>query len=393
MSNAFSLTKLARLFNVGNAGQSLVIDPSGNPALSGVYPNSIGRNVVVNGGCEVSQVNGTTQTTPTTNQYPIDNWVVGSTLTASGVIKVTQQTVKAGNLTALRSLGATSAVQFQVTTAQTSVPSTDQYSIRIPIEDVNFARFQYGTANAKAGSLQFKVNVSQSGTYSGTIMWGTSPYYSYGFTFTLVGGLDTLVTIPNIPGLTTASALAVTSAWVCLNLGSGTSALGSASDWTQSNKVGVSGQTNLFTTLNATLTITDVQFEVGSFCTPYERKLYDQVLRECQRYLPVFTGLSTTNVIGIGFQNSSGQFVSVINTPVTTRVPIAGISGSVVGAASQLTVGGTSVVSGIGVCTISLASTTSFSLYFTLATIPGGQSGQVFINTVGGTLIGTGAQI
>ena len=57
MSNAFSLTKLARLFNVGNAGCGLGLDVSGNPT---VMAAPIGRNVIVNGGCEVSQHNYST---------------------------------------------------------------------------------------------------------------------------------------------------------------------------------------------------------------------------------------------------------------------------------------------------------------------------------------------
>jgi hypothetical protein len=38
------------------------------------------------------------------------------------------------------------------------------------------------------------------------------------------------------------------------------------------------------TTLGDFLYITDVQLEVGSLATPFERKLFSQVLQECQRY-------------------------------------------------------------------------------------------------------------
>ena len=292
-----------------------IISTSGNLGVTGqpallatdylLASQTTGRNVIVNGGCEVSQVNGTTQATLVNASYPIDNCQAILTLTASGVVKATQQTVKAGNLTALRSLGATSAIQLAVTTAETSVPAGDFCAIRFPVEDLNLARFQWGTANAKAASLQFKVNASVSGTYSGSINFSGSTQGWYPFSYTVVGGVDTLITIPNVVGLTTAATMSsATAAQVVFNVGAGATYLGTANTWTTSNILGVTGQTNLFSTLNATITIADVQLEVGSFCTTYERKLYDQVLRECKRYKRVWT------IQDNGITSFTGQAIS-----------------------------------------------------------------------------------
>jgi hypothetical protein len=77
-----------------------------------------------------------------------------------------------------------------------------------------------------------------------------------------------------------------------------------------------SSTVNLVSQVNgSTLTITDVQFEVGSFCTTFERKLYDQVLRECQRYLYVGTGV----LVGV-WDNAISQVLSnQVNFPATMR--------------------------------------------------------------------------
>jgi hypothetical protein len=240
---------------------------------------TIGRNVVVNGDCSISQVNGTTLITPALVSYPIDNaWFY--TTQAS---KLQSQQVS----TKLNSLGATTALTWSVL-ASATIATGDSCVIQFPIEGYNFARFQYGTANAKAGSLQFKAVASVAGTYSGTVSnYGSSR--SYPFTFTLAANTDTQVTIANIPGDTTGTWVGATNAgaaYIKFNLGSGATNLSATSgSWVGTNVNGVQGTTGLIAQANgSTLSITDVQFEVGSFCTTFERKLYDQVLRECQRY-------------------------------------------------------------------------------------------------------------
>jgi len=53
------------------------------------------------------------------------------------------------------------------------------------------------------------------------------------------------------------------------------------------------------TTLGDFLYITNTQLEVGSTATPFERRLYNQELANCQRYTQVFGGNSNYNSVGV----------------------------------------------------------------------------------------------
>ena len=106
--------------------------------------------------------------------YSIDNVQFGATQVSK------LQTQQVSNV--LNSLGAVTALTTSVL-AQFTSGSGDNYN-RVPIEGLNFARFQYGTANAKAGSLQFKARASVAGTYSGALL-NYASNRSYPFTYTL----------------------------------------------------------------------------------------------------------------------------------------------------------------------------------------------------------------
>ena len=154
--------------------------------------------------------------------------------------------------------------------------------------------------------MQFKVTASVAGTYSGAIQ-SAADTRSYPFTYTVPANTDTLIQIPNIPGDTGGSWVGATNASAAIinfDMGTGTTYKSTANSWQASNFIGVTGTTNLVSQVNgSTLTITDVQFEVGSVCTQFERKLYGQNLMECQRYL------RPLNTYG-----ASGQCVGTVNS-------------------------------------------------------------------------------
>ena len=271
----------------------------------------IGHNVVVNGGCETSQVNGTTLFTPANNSYPIDNW----NFQASQASKLQTQQVS----TLLGSLGATTSLTTSVLAQYTTNLATDFFYHQIPIEGINFARFQYGTANAKTGSLQFKARASVSGTYAGSIQ-NYVGNRSLVFTFTLTANTDTLINVFNIPGDTGGTWVGATNAgaaYVLFDLGSGSNFQTTSGTWQTGDYVRTSGAVQLVANVNGSgLTVTDVQFEVGRFCTQFERKLYNQVLIECQRlYYQPPAGAAYAVSIGIG-----GYASMTVPLPTVMRV-------------------------------------------------------------------------
>ena len=59
------------------------------------------------------------------------------------------------------------------------------------------------------------------------------------------------------------------------------------------------------TTLGDFLYITNTQLEIGSTATPFERRLYNQELANCQRYFELLGGRNAYEPVGIGFIFSS----------------------------------------------------------------------------------------
>ena len=295
-----------------------VIDPSSDSAnwvsivKSAVAKLVQGRNVVVNGDCSISQINGTTLITPVNGGYSLDNvhWVlsVASKLQAQQVTNV------------LNSLGATHAETVSVLSSYMPAAS-DSFFKDYPIEGINFARFFYGSANARPGSLQFKARALVAGTYSGAIQ-NYAQTRSFPFSFVLAANTDTIVKIENIPGDTGGVWVGPTNtgaARIVFDHGSGPNLKGAAGAWVGGNIVGVTGAVSLVSQANgSTLTITDVQFEESEFCTQFERKLKDQNLIESMRYYE-----QTWNE---GTAPASGNYPGLIrgNSPISDPSSIQG---------------------------------------------------------------------
>ena len=87
------------------------------------------------------------------------------------------------------------------------------------------------------------------------------------------------------------------------------------------------------TTAGQFIYITDVQLEVASSASDFERLPYDVNLTRCQRYLPAWHATSTTSVIGFGGSYADNNAYGVFTHPVTTRIAPTGI---VVSTASHL---------------------------------------------------------
>ena len=242
-----------------------------------------GKNIFTNSDVSVSQINGSTLTTPVNGSWPVDMFYYG----CSQASKLQAQQAASSKLS---SLGATNSITFS-TLSSFSPAAGDYFFSAIGVEGFDFARFEYGTANAKAGSLQFKANASVSGTYSGALI-NAATNRSYPFSFALTANTDTLVQVSNIPGDTTGTWLGATNAMAMqlrFDLGSGTTYKGAANAWSANNYVGATGALGLASQVNgSTLTISDIQFELGATCTQYERRLYAETYLACQRYLPYF---------------------------------------------------------------------------------------------------------
>ena len=73
------------------------------------------------------------------------------------------------------------------------------------------------------------------------------------------------------------------------------------------------------TTAGDFLHITNAQLEVGSTATPFERRLYNQELANCQRYFIQYGDNTTLKLISFGSASSTVAVDTVLNLPVEMR--------------------------------------------------------------------------
>ena len=236
------------------------------------------KNRIINGDMRIDQRNaGASFNTPVgaTNTYSVDRWRIrGDT---EGIMTV-QQVTDAPT-------GFTNSLKILTQTVDSSIGSTQVYAVNQLIEGYNTADFGWGTASAKTITLSFWVKSSLTGTFGGAIK-NNAQNRAYPFTYTISSANTWEQKTITITGDTSGTWETTTSAgvWVNFSMGAGADRLGTAGAWVSSGVFGATGEISLISTLNATWQITGVQLEIGTSATPFERRLYNQELANCQRY-------------------------------------------------------------------------------------------------------------
>jgi hypothetical protein len=237
------------------------------------------KNRIINGDMRIDQRNAGAVVTPVNAQYTLDRWFVE----ASQASKFTIQQ-NAGSVTPPS--GFTNYLGLTVgAAANVTVGINDYFDITQVIEGYNCSDLAWGTATAKTITLSFWVRSSLTGTFGGAIKNGSRSYpYTYTIssantweqkTITISGDTVNATNSTNGPGI------------VCIfSLGMGSTYSGTAGAWVTANYSSATGATNLISTNSATFYITGVQLEQNTSATPFERRLYNQELANCQRYLP-----------------------------------------------------------------------------------------------------------
>jgi hypothetical protein len=198
----------------------------------------------------------------------------------------------AGNLLLVpNAVGSAWALAMQTMTAYTAVAS-DQIALYQGIEGNNIQHLQWGTANAQPVTVSFRIFA---GNVTGNIsvaMYNASANRSY-VTLVPVTATETLVSV-TIPGDTAGTWANDYTAGIYLlfDMGSGTTyTTATPNTWITGNFVRASGQTlNMLTALNNYLSIRDVQLEMGSIATPFERRSVGTEMDLCERYYQRYVG-------------------------------------------------------------------------------------------------------
>ena len=251
------------------------------------------KNRIINGAMVIAQRGTGPFTSSGTTTYGADRW---KAYDSTNVGKFTSQQ------SSTAPTGYTKSLLITSTSAYTSA-ATDVLTVYQPIEGFNTADLGWGAAGASTVTLSFWVRSSLTGSFGGSLQ-NAAQSRNYPISYTINAANTWEQKTITIPGDTTGTWATDNSIGIAVvfNIGTGSTYAAAANSWTATNYITTAtGTQNLTATNGATLYITGVQLEIGTSATPFERRLYNQELANCQRYYEksydqsVVPGTSSTN--------------------------------------------------------------------------------------------------
>ena len=297
-------------------------------SINGFTPsvsNMAGRNRIINGDMRIDQRNAgaSVATSADFGAYTIDRFYARHV--TDGALTFQQVTDAP--------LGFVNSLKITVTTADSSISSTQRAWVAQFIEGLNVSDLAWGTANAKNVVLSFWVKASVTGTFCCSVVnSANNRAYPVNYTINLANTWEQKTV--TVAGDTSGTWLTTNGIGfrVYFPVTAGTYFQGTNATWNSSEALCTSEQTNLMATSGATFYITGVQLEEGSVATPFEHRQYGQELALCQRYYyhwgqlggativygPTMHNITTTDTYGVFFLPVS---MRVSPTLTTTGTP------------------------------------------------------------------------
>ena len=278
---------------------------------AGLNVNQYGnRNLIINGAMQVAQ-RGTSFTNPSVSAYTLDRW--STVYSHDGAVDVSQSTTAPA--------GFKNSLKIDVTTADSSLSSSQYYILQQPIEGQNLSHLNYGSSDAKEVTISFWVRSNKTGTYYVEIQTSGSQELARPYTINTANTWEhkTLTWIANTDfTITETNASGVILYWW---LAGGSAYTGSPLATTWANNTNrITGQTNFLDSTSNELYITGVQLEVGDTATDFEHRTFADELVKCQRYCLVLdSGIAFGTYGFVGFAENSTTAKVIVSFPVHMR--------------------------------------------------------------------------
>ena len=235
------------------------------------------RNLIINGAMNVNQRG--TQTTIQTG-FTLDRWSILSNTAAR--VTVSQDTnVPTGQ-------GFLNSLKIDVTTADTSVASSDITALLYKFEGQDLQQLRKGTSSAKTLTLQFWVSSPKTGVH--TLHFFDMANSRIVATTYTIASADTWQYVNVTFPADTTGALANDNTnqlqfYFGLLAGTNYTSGTLATSWASNSNVNrMVGQVNVLDDAANNFYITGVQMEIGDVATPFEHESFEQNLARCQRY-------------------------------------------------------------------------------------------------------------
>jgi len=308
--------------------ERVTIDKHGNTNITGIctaaafYPSAgqlSNRNIIINGDMSIWQ-RGTSGVNMSQNKYLVDRFKAMSSSDGEGAVS------KHANVPTQTQTGGTtfgSALRINCTTADTSLASGQYIIVSQRIEGQNLRHLGFGLAGTRYVTLSFWQR-SPAGTYHVSFRNASyNRYYIASYTAASNTYEKHVITIPVDTSGTWGSdhSMGLDITW-SLGCGSNNSG-GTVGSWSAGSKHAGSGNVNMYSSTSNDFYLTGVQFEAGSYATPYESLSYGAELLRCQRYCYNITApegfIASTEDLGIGFASSGTEAQFPLNFPVQMR--------------------------------------------------------------------------
>jgi hypothetical protein len=323
---------------------------------------------------------GASVTATTAYPYTLDRWQCGGSVNSKFTV---QQS----------STAPTGFVNSSLITSSSAytVGAGENFVFFQNIEGYNTADLMWGTANAQTVTLSFWVRSSLTGTFGGSIQ-NSATNRSYPFTYTISTANTWELETITIPGDTSGTWLTTNGCGIIVRygLGVGSTGSGTAGAWAGANYLSATGATSVVGTNGATFYITGVQLEAGTTASPFEYRQYGTELVLCQRYLPAFNAVGSSDPICSAFMQSTTVCRAVFPHKVSTRVPPTGLTAT---AGSTFQFSGTVGVGGSGSMSFLAGSTESSWLQITMGATTAGVGGQLAASTTPCQILFTGCEL
>lgn len=274
-------TSLTRNLLESSTGSLLSLSSSAvvsiTPFASSAIEGGGMRNRLINGDMRLDQRNeGASFPVIGSGSYCLDRWAV-SGLTSGG-------TATGQRLTLNAPIDYSNSLQITAVTGH-AVASTDLGQLVQIIEGRLISDLRWGASNAKPVTVGFWVKSTRTGTFCVTVL-NNAGTLSYVTTYTINVASTWEFKVVSIPGPTSGTWATDNTGGIIISfdLGSGSNFTTTANTWAAGNYRNVAGAVSLLSTTSATLQITGVQLERGTYPTEFERIAFDELLRRCQRY-------------------------------------------------------------------------------------------------------------
>jgi len=249
--------------------------------IANIYGSSAssGDNTIINGDFDIWQ-RGTSFAPIANGDFSADRFRYASI--GTGVVTASQSSVvptqaEAGHLSNY-------SLKLDVTTADSSLAASDQYSQRYNIEGYDYKQFEGNT-----GTLSFWVRSAKTGIHCVSFRNSVADRsYVAEYTITVANTWEKqVITVPfdytgGTWNYTTGIGLLIT---ICLGIGSNFYTT-TTDSWQTGNFQSTSSQVNVMDTIGNTFYLSQIKFELGSVATPFSTAgaTYKEELAMCQRY-------------------------------------------------------------------------------------------------------------